>query len=71
MRTLVISAFVLAATTALGCTQRVMVQPRYVSEQTEYVYFVEQVDGRDSRIKKCDIAPDTSARCSVQFDLKQ
>ena len=30
----------------------------------------EQVDNRDSRIKKCDIAPDNSARCSVQFDLR-
>ena len=65
-----LSAALLLAVASAGCTRRVIVQPHYVSNQTEYVYFVEQVNMRDSRIKKCDIAPDNTAHCTTQYDLK-
>jgi hypothetical protein len=68
MRATFASAFLaLLASLAAGCTRRVMVQPHYVSDKTEYVYFVEQVNMRDSLIKKCDIAPDNTASCTTQY----
>lgn len=50
-----------------GCSQRVLVQGR---THDSHIYFVEQENGRDSRLKRCEIRPDNQAVCAVQFDLK-
>ena len=55
-----------------GCGARALVQPQYESgERREYVYFVENVLGSDSRIKKCDIQPDNAVYCTTQHQLEE
>ncbi len=66
--------FVLVALSAVapGCTQRVLIWPTHVDhDKQEHIYFVEQENARDSRIKKCDVREDNRVTCSVQYDLAQ
>lgn len=70
-----ISFLVMAATAALGavgCQQpRDLIQPRSATAQElNYIYFVEQEQKKDSRLKRCEINSDNTAKCTVQFDLK-
>lgn len=55
-----------------GCAPpRVLVQPSSAeAKEFNYIYFVEQEQNKDSRLKRCEIAADNSAKCAVQFDLK-
>jgi type IV pilus biogenesis protein CpaD/CtpE len=55
-----------------GCaTQRVLIWPTHMdNDKQEHIYFVEQEQAADSRIKKCDIHPDNRVTCSVQYDLQ-
>lgn len=40
------------------------------AKEFNYIYFVEQEQKKDSRLKRCEIAADNSAKCAVMFDLK-
>jgi hypothetical protein len=61
-----------------GCAPtRVLVQPGMTPHfpepaagEPDYVYLVEQESGQDSRLMKCDIAPDNSVACATQYDLE-
>ena len=55
-----------------GCAPpRVLVQPRSAeAKELNYIYFVEQEQNKDSRLKRCEINADNTAKCAVQFDLK-
>ena len=61
-----------AALGAVGCAQpRELIQPRSATAQElNYIYFVEQEQKKDSRLKRCEINADNTAKCAVQFDLK-
>ncbi len=63
---------VVAAFSAVGCAQpRELIQPRSaVAQEFNYIYFVEQEQKKDSRLKRCEINADNTAKCAVQFDLK-
>ena len=70
-----ISFLLIAATTvlgAVGCQQpRDLIQPRSATAQElSYIYFVGQEQKTDSRLKRCEINPDNTTKCVVQFDLK-
>jgi hypothetical protein len=60
------------ALAAVGCQQpRDLIQPRSaVAQELNYIYFVEQEQKKDSRLKRCEINADNTAKCAVQFDLK-
>ncbi|HYJ07656.1 MAG TPA: hypothetical protein VEX18_01570 [Polyangiaceae bacterium] len=55
-----------------GCAPpRVLVQPASAeAKELNYIYFVEQEQNKDSRLKRCEITADNSTKCAVQFDLK-
>ncbi|HEY3820455.1 MAG TPA: hypothetical protein VGL81_24990 [Polyangiaceae bacterium] len=55
-----------------GCEPtRALVQPRSVEpKELGYIYFIEQEAQKDSRLKRCEILPDNSVKCAVEFDLK-
>lgn len=55
-----------------GCAPpRVLVQARSAeAKELNYIYFVEQEQNKDSRLKRCEVSADNSAKCAVQFDLK-
>ena len=42
----------------------------FVHEDRPYIYFVEQEQMRDSRIKKCDIGDKNTVACKTQYDLE-
>jgi hypothetical protein len=64
---LVVGAMVL---NLAGCAGRSIQMPiRAAGPQRDYIYFVEDDGAHDSRIKKCDILPDNSVRCTIQHDL--
>jgi hypothetical protein len=53
-----------------GCGPRIIVQPSSAeAKHLNYVYFVEQEAGKDSRLKRCEILPDNRVDCAVEFDL--
>jgi hypothetical protein len=55
---------------ASGCGPRVLVQPSsFEPKRVNYIYFVEQQPGKDSRLYRCEILPDNRVDCAVQFDL--
>jgi hypothetical protein len=60
----------LLAVCALACApQRTLVRPATPSKaRLDYVYFIENVEGKDSRLMKCDIRPDNGVVCAIQFD---
>ncbi len=55
-----------------GCAPpRELIQPASAeAKEFNYIYFVEQEQKKDSRLKRCEIAADNSAKCAVMFDLK-
>jgi hypothetical protein len=55
-----------------GCEPgRSLVQPRsFEPKELGYIYFVEQEPQGESRLKRCEILPDNSVKCAVEFDLK-
>jgi hypothetical protein len=54
-----------------GCASRLLVQPRsFEPKDLGYIYFVEQEGQSASRLKRCELLPDNSVKCAVQFDLK-
>jgi hypothetical protein len=55
-----------------GCAPpRVLVQPSSAeAKELNYIYFVEQEQNKDSRLKRCQLNEDNTAKCEVQFDLK-
>lgn len=61
----------LVAGIASGCAKRQIIRPA-ASEPNylNYIYFVEQESGRDSRLKRCDIAPDNRVSCETEYALK-
>jgi hypothetical protein len=61
-----------AASLAVGCAPpRELIQPASAeAKEFNYIYFVEQEQKKDSRLKRCEIASDNSAKCAVMFDLK-
>jgi hypothetical protein len=63
---------VTAATAAVGCAPpRELIQPSSAeAKEFNYIYFVEQEQKKDSRLKRCEIAADNTAKCAVMFDLK-
>ena len=63
---------VVAASSVLGCAPpRELIQPASAeAKEFNYIYFVEQEQKKDSRLKRCEIAADNSAKCAVMFDLK-
>jgi|GEM_PF-5222109 len=69
-------AFLLIATTfaavGVGCAPpRELIKPSSAeAKELNYIYFVEQEQKKDSRLKRCEIAADNSAKCAVMFDLK-
>ncbi len=72
MRSWTTPALLALLSLAPGCTQRVLIWPTHEDHaKQEHIYFVEQENARDSRIKKCDIHQDNHVTCSVQFDLDQ
>lgn len=60
------------ATAAVGCAPpRELIQPASAeAKEFNYIYFVEQEQKKDSRLKRCEINPDNTAKCAVMFDLK-
>ncbi len=40
------------------------------AKEFNYIYFVEQEQKKDSRLKRCEINADNTAKCAVMFDLK-
>jgi len=70
-----IAFLMIAATFAavgVGCAPpRELIQPASAeAKEFNYIYFVEQEQKKDSRLKRCEIAADNSAKCAVMFDLK-
>ena len=68
-------AFLLLASYALvglGCPPpRELIQPASAErKEFNYIYFVEQEQKKDSRLKRCEIAADNTTKCAVMFDLK-
>jgi len=69
-------AFLLVAVTSasfvVGCAPpRELIQPASAeAKEFNYIYFVEQEQKKDSRLKRCEIAADNTAKCAVMFDLK-
>ncbi len=63
-----------AAFTALGvgcAPPRELIHPTSAeAKELPYIYFVEQEQKKDSRLKRCEIAADNSSKCAVMFDLK-
>ncbi|HYP88506.1 MAG TPA: hypothetical protein VEQ59_10135 [Polyangiaceae bacterium] len=61
-----------AASALAGCgTPRELLQPASAeAKEFNYIYFVEQEQKKDSRLKRCEIAADNTAKCAVMFDLK-
>ena len=55
-----------------GCTPtRLLIQPQsFEPRELGYIYFVEQEAQKDSRLERCEIQPDNTVKCAVQFDLK-
>ena len=60
------------AAVGAGCAPpRELIQPSSAeAKEFNYIYFVEQEQKKDSRLKRCEIAADNSAKCAVMFDLK-
>jgi len=60
------------ATVGVGCAPpRELIQPASAeAKEFNYIYFVEQEQKKDSRLKRCEIAADNTAKCAVMFDLK-
>lgn len=69
-------AFLMLAVTfaaiGVGCAPpRELIQPASAeAKELPYIYFVEQEQKKDSRLKRCEIAADNTAKCAVMFDLK-
>lgn len=70
MKKLAFSMLMVSA--AAGCaTPRELIKPASAEpKEFNYIYFVEQEQKKDSRLKRCEIAADNSAKCAVMFDLK-
>lgn len=66
------TAAIAALLSVSGCaTPRVLEWPTHMDhKKQEHIYFVEQEQAQDSRIKKCDIHSDNRVTCSVQYDLQ-
>lgn len=62
----------LAASAINGCAvPRELIQPASAeAKEFNYIYFVEQEQKKDSRLKRCEINADNTAKCAVMFDLK-
>lgn len=60
------------AAVGAGCAPpRELIQPASAErKEFNYIYFVEQEQKKDSRLKRCEIAADNSTKCAVMFDLK-
>jgi len=65
----IILAAIVAAAFTTGCKVRALLKPQY-GEPENHIYFIEQEQMKDSRIKKCDIAADNSVSCATQYDLE-
>lgn len=69
-------AFLMLAVTfaalGVGCAPpRELIRPASAeAKELPYIYFVEQEQKKDSRLKRCEIAADNTAKCAVMFDLK-
>ena len=69
-------AFLLIATTfaavGVGCAPpRELIKPdSTAAKEIPYIYFVEQEQKTDSRLQRCEINADNTAKCAVMFDLK-
>lgn len=68
-------AFLLAASfAAMGAAcapPRELIKPSSAeAKEFNYIYFVEQEQKKDSRLKRCEINADNTAKCAVMFDLK-
>ncbi len=63
---------VITASAAAGCAPpRELIQPASAeAKEFNYIYFVEQEQKKDSRLKRCEINADNTAKCAVMFDLK-
>lgn len=63
---------VMAASLSVGCAPpRELIQPASAeAKEFNYIYFVEQEQKKDSRLKRCEINADNTAKCAVMFDLK-
>ena len=60
---------VLASLPACG-GPRVLIHPSAAeAKELDYIYFVDEVSGRDSKLTRCKILPDNRVDCQVQFDL--
>jgi hypothetical protein len=60
-----------ALTGSVGCTPRLLLQPASAeAKELNYIYFVEQEEKKDSRLKRCEINADNTTKCAVMFDLK-
>jgi len=80
MRILLITTTLALLVMSAGCAKRVLLAPHAMPTDTrdgfkppptsgDYVYFVEQEEEKDSRIKKCDIRPDNTVACTTQYDM--
>jgi hypothetical protein len=60
------------AALGVGCAPpRELIQPASAeAKEFPYIYFVEQEEKKDSRLKRCEINADNTAKCAVMFDLK-
>ena len=60
------------ATVGVGCgVPRELIKPASAeAKEFNYIYFVEQEQKKDSRLKRCEINADNTAKCAVMFDLK-
>ena len=80
MRMLLITTTLVLLGMSGGCANRVLLAPAPMPVDTrdgfkppptsgDYVYFIEQEEEMDSRIKKCDIRPNNTVSCTTQYDM--